>query len=180
MVKRARGANRVTFLGGLHWPPNAEGVLWFAREVWPQIVGEMPDAVLTIIGKAPPDSLQAAGAPIPNLDVTGYVVDVTDYLAETAVFIVPLHAGGGMRVKIIDAWSWGLPIVSTTIGAEGVKYADGENLLIGDSANEFAAAVLRLLRSPDLADGIARTGRQTAETDYEWRKIYKAWDQVYD
>jgi polysaccharide biosynthesis protein PslH len=177
-VARLPGARRVTFLGSLNWPPNAEGVLWFAREVWPHIVAEMPDAVLTIIGKAPPDSLQT-GSPIPNLDVTGYVEDVTGYLAETAVFIVPLHAGGGMRVKIIDAWSWALPIVSTTIGAEGVQYVDGENLLIGDSAHAFAAAVLRLLRDPDLADNIARAGRQTAETAYEWRKIYKAWDGVY-
>jgi len=178
-INRSRAANRVTFLGGLHWPPNSEGVLWFAREVWPRILADMPDAILTIIGKAPPSSLQDAQAPISNLDVLGYVDDVTDILAETAVFIVPLHAGGGMRVKIIDAWSWELPIVSTTIGAEGVQYTDGENLLIGDSADDFAGATLRFLRDPETANRIAQGGRQTAEKAYEWRKVYKSWDEVY-
>ncbi|MBE2224039.1 MAG: glycosyltransferase [Anaerolineae bacterium] len=180
VVSRFPGAKRVMFLGGLHWPPNAEGVLWFAREVWPQIVAEMPEAILTVIGKAPPGSLQSVENPIPNLDVTGYVDDVTSYLAETAVFIVPLHAGGGMRVKIIDAWSWGLPIVSTSIGAEGVQYRDGENLLIGDSAHDFATAVLKLMQDRNLADSIAGKGRLTAETTYEWRNVYRAWDKVYD
>jgi len=153
--------------------------LWFAREVWPRILADIPDAILTIIGKAPPSSLQDAQAPILNLDVLGYVDDVTDILAETAVFIVPLHAGGGMRVKIIDAWSWELPIVSTTIGAEGVQYTDDENLLIGDSVDDFAAATLRLLQDTTSANRIARGGRQTAENAYEWRKVYKAWDEVY-
>ena len=178
-IPRSPAANRVTFLGGLHWPPNSEGVLWFAREVWPWILAEMPDAILTIIGKAPPSALQDAKDPISNLDVLGYVDDVTECLAETAVFIVPLHAGGGMRVKIIDAWSWELPIVSTTIGAEGVQYTDGENLLIGDNVDDFAAATIRLLKDPAVANRIARSGRQTVEEAYEWRKVYQAWDEVY-
>ena len=179
LLDRSSAVKRVTFMGGMHWPPNAEGVLWFAREVWPQIVAEVPDAILTIIGKEPPGAFFAVEPPIPNLQVTGYVDDVKEYLAETAVFIVPLHAGGGMRVKIIDAWSWGLPIVSTTIGAEGAHYVDGENLLIGDTADDFAAAVSRLLGDPDLAASVACAGRQTAETAYEWRKVYQAWDEVY-
>ncbi len=180
LIDRASEAKRVTFLGGLHWPPNAEGILWFAREVWPQIVAEVPDAILTIIGKEPPGALFAMESPIPNLHVTGYVDDVKKYLAETAVFIVPLHAGGGMRVKILDAWSWGLPIVSTAIGAEGAQYEDGNNLLIADNADDFAAAVLHLLSDPDFAARVAHAGRQTAETTYEWRKVYQAWDEVYD
>ncbi|MDX1523669.1 MAG: glycosyltransferase family 4 protein, partial [Anaerolineae bacterium] len=106
--------HRVTFLGGLHWPPNAQGVLWFADEVFPRVKAAAPEAVLTAIGKNPPAGLDREG-----VEVTGYVDDPKPYLAETAVFIVPLHAGGGMRVKIIDAWSWALPMVSTTIGAEG-------------------------------------------------------------
>ncbi len=179
VISRGPEAKRVTFLGGLHWPPNAEGILWFAREVWSRVHAEMPEAVLTVIGKAPPGSLHAQDAPVPNLEVTGYVDDVTEYLAETAVFIVPLHAGGGMRVKIIDAWSWGLPIVSTSIGAEGVLYEDGKNLLIGDTPEAFAQAVLSMLRDPEWANHIAGNGRHTAETAYEWRKVYQAWDAIY-
>lgn len=178
-VLRPHRPRRVTFLGGLHWPPNAEGIVWFAREVWPLIQTQVPDAMLTIIGKSPPDALQTPESPLLNLDVTGYVEDVLPYLAETAVFIVPLHAGGGMRVKILDAWSWGLPIVSTTIGAEGIQYRDGENLLIGDRADTFAEAVLHLLQEPDLAEEIGHRGRLTAETLYEWRNVYRAWNQTY-
>ncbi len=76
----------------------------------------------------------------------GYVAELGPYLAETAVFIVPLHAAGGMRVKIVDAWSWGLPVVSTSIGAEGIAVRDGENALIADSAPDFAQAVVWLFQ----------------------------------
>ena len=179
VVDRKDGSLRVTFLGGLHWPPNAEGVVWFAREVWPKVQSQDPGARLTIIGKDPPSALLDSNGAIPNLDVTGYVEDPLPYLAETAVFIVPLHAAGGMRVKIIDAWSWGLPVVSTSIGAEGVQYRHGDNLLIGDDADTFAAAVLRLLREPELDECLGRAGRNTVETQYDWRKIYGAWEQVY-
>lgn len=179
-VARRPYPQRVIFLGGLHWPPNTEGIVWFAREVWPRIHAAAPEAVLTVIGKSPPGALQNPEAPIPNLDVTGYVADVAPYLAETAVFVVPLHAGGGMRVKIIDAWSWALPVVSTSIGAEGLQYQDGTNLLIADDAGSFAAAVLRLLQEPELANRIASAGRLTAETCYDWRQIYTAWNEVLE
>ena len=137
-VARNSRARRVTFLGGMHWPPNAEGVSWFAREVWSLVQQEVPDAVLTVIGKNPPASLSQVNGQLQNVDVPGYVSDITPYISETAVFIVPLHAGGGMRVKILDAWNWGLPVVSTPIGAEGLRYVDGENLLLADNAEKFA------------------------------------------
>ena len=84
-----------------------------------------------------------------------------------------------MRVKIIDAWSWGLPVVSTSIGAEGVQYRHDDNLLIADDADSFADAVLRLLHDPEFGKSLARAGRNTVETQYDWRKIYGAWEQVY-
>ncbi len=98
---------------------------------------------------------------------------------ETAAFIVPLQAGGGMRVKILDAWSWGLPVISTTIGAEGLHATSGENLLIADSAAGFAEAVQRVLAERALADRLSRMGRATVETHYDWQSAYPAWDRVY-
>jgi glycosyltransferase involved in cell wall biosynthesis len=177
VIVRPAGGRRVTFLGGLHWPPNAEGIVWFAREVWPAVQQQVPDALLTVIGKEPPPALQAAT--IPHLHVTGYVDDPTPLLAETAVFIVPLHAGGGMRVKILDAWTWGLPIVSTTIGAEGIAIRPGENILIADAAPAFAEALIRLLQNPTQAETIAQAGRAWVERHYNWRTVYPAWDQIY-
>jgi polysaccharide biosynthesis protein PslH len=178
IISRQESANRVTFVGGLHWPPNAEGVTWFLSEVWPKIHEKVPAARLTIIGKDPPTAVKTA-AQVENVEVAGYVTDLMPYLSETAAFIVPLHAGGGMRVKILDAWSWGLPIVSTTIGAEGLHYQDGNDLIIADNADAFARAVIGLFSIPELASRLSAAGRQTAEEHYDWRQRYRTWDEVY-
>jgi len=173
-VERTSDRRRITFLGGLHWPPNVQGIIWFATEVLPQVRDEIPDAVLTVIGKSPPRELEGEG-----IEVTGYVTDLSPYLAETGVFIVPLHAGGGMRVKILDAWGWELPIVSTTIGAEGIMTQHENNILIADTAETFAEAVVRVLQDPALAQRLGENGRQTNLEAYDWRVIYSAWDDVY-
>jgi len=179
VIPRTPDARRVTFLGGLHWPPNAEGVRWFMEKVWPQVQEEVPDALLTVLGKSPPSAVVKRAKEDPQVEAPGYVTDATPYLAETAAFIVPLHAGGGMRVKILDAWSWGLPVVSTTIGVEGLCYHDGENVLIADRPGAFAQATLRLLKRPEQAAALAAAGRQTVEANYDWRQVYQAWDKIY-
>lgn len=174
---RSFRARRITFLGGLHWPPNAQGILWFAREVWPQVHRRTPDAKLTIIGKNPPKELAETG--VPGLEITGYVSDVEPYLKETAAFIVPLHAGGGMRVKILDAWCRGLPVITTTIGAEGIRVRNGENCMVADSPKEFAEAVCRVLREWWLAERLSRCGRRTVESEYNWKTTYRKLDRIY-
>ena len=176
LIERAARPHRVTFLGGLHWPPNAAGIVWFAREVWPRVRAACPDAVLTVIGKSPPAELDGRAE---GIEVTGYVDDPAPYLAETAAFIVPLHAGGGMRVKILDAWTWGLPVVSTTIGAEGIAYRDGENLLIADDLSYFANAVIYLCNESDKASVLVQRGRNIIEQMYEWQTGYLAWENIY-
>jgi glycosyltransferase involved in cell wall biosynthesis len=181
VVVRKAHARRVTFLGGLHYPPNAQGVLWFAEQVFPRVLAQVPDAVLTIIGKNPPAELQNPKSKIQksNLEVTGYVADLWPYLEETAAFVVPLLAGGGMRVKIVDAWMRGLPVVSTTVGAEGIETRPGENILIADTPAAFAQATVRLLQNPDKGQRLAQAGRRWAEQHYNWRTVYRLWDQVY-
>jgi glycosyltransferase involved in cell wall biosynthesis len=178
-IPRRVDSHRVTFLGGLHWPPNAEGILWFAREVWPHVIQQVPKAVLTVIGKSPPAELVRIASTCTSYDITGYVPDPTPYLSETAAFIVPLHAGGGMRVKIVDAWSWELPIVSTRIGSEGLDYQDEINLLIADTPVDFSQSVVRLLTDPELAARLSAAGRRTAEECYDWHQVYPAWAKVY-
>ena len=178
-LARQLASHRVTFLGGLHWPPNADGILWYAREVWPIVIKAVPHAILTVIGKAPPAELLSLCSVVKNIDVVGYIEDPTPYLSETAVSIVPLHAGGGMRVKILDAWKWGLPVVSTTIGAEGIKIRPDNNICIADSADCFAQATIRLLSNPLTAQRVAKAGRQTLEQEYSWNTTYTKWDQIY-
>ncbi len=172
-------ARRITFLGGLHYPPNAQGVLWFARNVMPLVLAQVPDARLTVIGKQPPAELAQCNLPAANLEATGYVDDPTPWLAETAAFIVPLLAGGGMRVKIIDGWRWGLPIVSTTVGAEGIEYTPDEQLLRADSPADFADAVIALLNDEVRRRSLAAAGRAWVEKHYHWRTVYAAWVDLY-
>jgi glycosyltransferase involved in cell wall biosynthesis len=163
----------------MHWPPNAEGVSWFAKQVWPRLARLSKSAVFTVVGKGAPTavrSLEEAG----RVEVMGYVDDLDAVLDETAVFIVPLLSGAGMRVKILDAWSAGLPVISTTVGAEGMLYRDGENLSIADSAEAFANAAARLLGDKASAKRIGEAGRATVEQFYDWRNVYKAWDAIYN
>lgn len=168
----------VLHLGTMFWPPNVEGVLWFAREVWPQVRRQVPGAAFTIVGKNPPEAVKrlADGGAV---QITGYAADPTPYLAAAAVFIVPLHAGSGMRVKIVDGWRWGLPIVSTRIGAEGICCRDGENILLADRPDDFAGAVARTLTDPLLAQRLRANGRAWVETHYDWQTVYHRWDSLY-
>ena len=166
---------RITFLGGIHWPPNAEAVRWFAERVWPKVAAAVPGCVFTVIGKGSPGRLGDKS----RITVTGHVPELGPYLAETAAFVVPLLTGAGMRAKILDAWCWALPVVSTSIGAEGIKGVHGENLLIGDEPDAFAESLIRVLSDGRTAARIAENGRATVEALYDWRKVYRAWDRIY-
>gem|GEM_PF-66461 len=168
----------ILHLGTMFWPPNVTGVLWFAREVLPLVWRQAPDARFVIVGKNPPAEVQALAAD-PRIVVTGYVADPLPYLAAADAFVVPLFAGGGMRVKIVDAWLWGLPIVSTPIGAEGIAVQDGENILLAANAAAFAAAVLRLLTDPRLNTHLRAAGRAWVEQTYAWQSVYRQVDAVY-
>jgi glycosyltransferase involved in cell wall biosynthesis len=177
-IQPAAQPQRVTAMGVMFWPPNAEGVLWFAQEIWPRIHAQQPHLIFTVVGKNPPAYLtQLHGTN--GIEVLGYVPDVEVLLAETTVFVVPLRAGGGMRVKILDAWCWGLPIVSTSIGAEGIEIRNGENILITDEPEAISTAVLRAATDRELNQRLRLNGRHWVEEKYDWKIIYTAWDDVY-
>ncbi len=171
-------APTVLHLGTMFWPPNVAGVLWFAREVLPLVWQQLPAARFVVVGKNPPAEVQALAAD-PRIEVTGYVADPLPYLAAADAFIVPLFSGGGMRVKIVDAWLWGLPIVSTPIGAEGIELHEGENILIAGDAAAFAAATVRVLTDAELNQRLRLAGRRWVEARYDWRVVYRRVDAVY-
>jgi glycosyltransferase involved in cell wall biosynthesis len=166
----------ILFFGGMHWPPNADGISWFSEEILPAIWQASPAASLLAVGKEPPTALGQMGE---RVIAPGYVDDPEPYWQGSRLFIVPLRAGGGMRVKIIDAWTRGLPVVSTTVGAEGIAACDGKNILLADTAEAFAQAVVRVLCDNELAARLAANGRKTVLDCYDWRKVYRAWDGVY-
>ncbi len=172
-------AHTITHLGTMFWPPNVAGVHWFATEVFPKVLAVVPDAKFVIMGKRPPPLIQELPRQFPNVYVTGYIPDPTPYLEETAAFIVPLHAGAGMRVKILDAWCWGLPVVTTTHGMEGITARPDETLLVADTPTAFAQAVIRLLREPDLRARLRQNGRTWVNAHYNWQNVYPNWSQIY-
>jgi polysaccharide biosynthesis protein PslH len=178
-IARLPRAQNIACVGGMFYPPNADGILWFARNVLPIIWQAHPQTKFFVIGARPARELLQLGENDARILVTGYVPDTTSLLQETAAFVVPLRAGGGMRVKILDAWARALPLVTTTIGCEGISVRDGENALIADSPGDFAAAVNSLLRDRARSEQIARNGRNWVEANYNWRATYRAFDAIY-
>ncbi len=174
-VSGVEDAKNVFFIGGMHWPPNADGVRWFVDTAWSQVHRQFPAAQFDAIGKNPPAAIHVAGVAAP-----GFVIDPEAYWQRARVFVVPLRAGGGMRVKILTAWAKGVPIVSTTIGAEGINYTDGKDILIADTPEAFVAAISKILMDDELATSLAREGRKTVSEQYDWNVIYPQWDAVYE
>jgi glycosyltransferase involved in cell wall biosynthesis len=162
----------------MHWPPNAEGVAWFAREALPSLLQQQPATRFVAVGKDPPAGL-GEGLPAGAVQTPGYVDDPAPYWRQSRAFVVPLLAGGGMRVKILDAWARGMPVISTTVGAEGLAYTPGEDILIADDGPAFAEAVASVLADDGLARRLAAGGRRTVEQCYAWQRVYPAWDAVY-
>lgn len=160
----------VVFLGTMYWPPNADAVLWFCRRIFPLIRHSVPDARLSIIGAHPPRSVRKLAADR-QVKVWGYVDDPEPLLSDCAAFVVPLRIGGGMRVKILNAFSWGLPVVSTALGAEGIEALDGRHLFIRDAAEDFAEAVVRLIKDRASREQLSLEGRRIAETVYDWETL---------
>jgi glycosyltransferase involved in cell wall biosynthesis len=148
----------IVHIGTGHWPPNVDGLLWFAREVFPQIVRVVPDARLKIVGKEPPRRIRRLHDGR-HILVFGYVEDLDEIYRQTGVFIVPLRMGGGIRIKILEALAQGLAVVTTSVGCEGIGVEHGRHLLIGETAADFARSVIGLLLDPALRKRLGEEGR---------------------
>ncbi len=156
-------------IGTMFYPPNADAVRWFVAEVFSRIRAVMPDARFVVVGARPPADIAALHDPASGIEVRGYVPDIAPLLAEAAATVVPTRAGSGMRVKILEAMAMGLPVVSTTVGAEGIAVIPGTHLLIADDAPAFADAAVRLLTDPALRAQLRAQAYALAATRYDWR-----------
>lgn len=179
-VTRQPGSLNIMTMGTLHYPPNADGIRWFAQDVFPLVRQQIPQATLTIVGKNPPaDFLQLQERYPGVITVTGYVSDLTPYLEQAAIMVVAVRAGGGMRVRILEAFARGLPVVTTTIGLEGIDARPGEEVLVADTPQDFADSVAGLLIDSALQTNLAVRGRQLAEQRYDWQVILGKMDEIY-
>lgn len=179
-TNRQPGSLNIVTLGTLHYPPNADGIRWFLNEIFPQVLAAVPGASLTIIGKNPPaDFLQAAQANPQAVRVTGYVPDLTPWMEQAALMVVPVRAGGGMRVRILEAFARAMPVVTTTVGLEGIDARPEEEVLVADTPAEYARRVIELMQDPALQERLAINGRRLAERCYDWQVILKKMDEIF-
>ena len=158
----------ILYLGSMSWQPNADAALFLANEVLPLVRRRVPDARLRIVGRDPPPQVRSAAAE--GVEVTGGVDSVIPHLRDASLMAVPLEAGGGTRLKILEALAAGLPVVSTLIGAEGLDLTDGEHLVIA-SRDQFADSIVRLLTDRELGHRLARSGRIAVRRGYDWGAI---------
>lgn len=156
-------------IGTMFYPPNADAVRWFVAEVFDRIRATVPDARFVIVGARPPADIAALHDPARGIEVRGYVPDIAPLLAEAAATVVPTRAGSGMRVKILEAMAVGLPVVTTTVGAEGIRVVPETHLLIADDVAAFADAAVRLLADPALRARLRAQAHALAAARYDWR-----------
>ncbi len=167
----------LVFTGKMDYRPNVDGVLWFAETVWPRIIAQRPQTTWAIVGQKPDHRLDGLRH-VPGITVTGRVPSIQPYLSGAELYVAPLRVGSGSRLKLIEAMAAGKAILSTTIGAEGIGATDGEHLVLADTPDEWASAVLRLLDDPAERERLGTAARHFAAR-FDWRQTVPLLAQVY-
>ena len=161
-------AASVMFLGSMDWPANIDGVEYFCEQIWPRVIAAVPTATFRVVGRKPPERIQRLASD--SIEVVGGVDSVLPELHAASVFVVPLRIGGGTRLKIYEAMAAALPMVSTSVGAEGLEVTSGRDLILADDPGAFADAVVRLLNDEALRDKMGREALLTASR-FDWSVI---------
>ncbi|HEV2705672.1 MAG TPA: glycosyltransferase [Pyrinomonadaceae bacterium] len=170
----ARDAHNLVFTGSMDWLPNEDAIRFFTSEVMPLVKREVPDVTLTVVGRNPYPGLVELSRRDPSVTVTGRVEDVRPYMERAAAYVVPIRVGGGTRLKIYEAMAMEKPVVSTTVGAEGLPLADGEELLLADTPAAFAASVVRVLRDAELARRLGASAAAKVRERFGWARVAAA------
>ena len=166
-----RVPNSLVFTGSMDWLPNEDAIRYFTEQIMPRIRQEIPNVTLTVVGRNPYPGLVELNERDPSIIVTGRVDDVRPYMERAAAYIVPLRIGGGTRLKIFEAMAMEQAIVSTTIGAEGLPVRDGVELLLADTPESFAQAVISLLRKEPLAKELGDRAAKRVRESFGWDKV---------
>ncbi len=168
----------VAFVGYFKHVPNVDGALWLAREVFPRVRAQLPTARLCLVGRDPPDAVRAA-AESPGVEVAGFVADLEGLMARAAVMAVPIRLGGGLRGKVLEAWSAGKAVVTTSRGGDGLALAPGRNALVADDAPGFAQALVDCLRDAGLRQRLGNEARRTVLAEFTAAAAARRYEQIY-
>lgn len=152
-------------IGSMNWMPNEEGVRWFLEKVWPDVHKQFPDLKYHLAGRAMPDWMKQLN--LPNVEVLGEVEDAHDFIRSHAVMIVPLFSGSGIRIKIIEGMALGKTVISTSLGAEGINYINGQNILIANAPCEFFDMITLCMEDPARRRSIGLHARHLIESEYD-------------
>jgi glycosyltransferase involved in cell wall biosynthesis len=174
----ATAPREIVFLGSMDWMPNQDAVRFFVSDILPRVRASVPDAVFRIVGRNPPAPIRALADAERGIEVTGSVPDVRPYLTRAAVCVVPLRVGGGTRLKIYEAMAMEVPVVSTRIGMEGLPVTDGRELLVADTPEDFAGAVVRLLEQPALRSALAAQAVARVRRECGWRGVAVSFAEI--
>lgn len=169
----------LVYVGAFSHHPNVDAMLWFVNDILPIIQKTQPFTTLTIVGSGPPTKItELAGHR--NVTVTGAVPEVGPFIQQAKISVVPLRVGSGIKGKIIEAMAFGRPVITTSIGAEGMGLSHGENVIIADDARSFAAAVIDLLEHPEKAQAIGRAGRALVEERHSQARADEQLLEIYE
>lgn len=169
----------VAFTGSMDWLANIDAVDYFLERVWDEVIREVPHARFRVIGRNPPASLvEKARARGVAWDFTGFVDDVRPYVRGCSAYVIPLRVGGGTRLKAFEAMAMGCPVVSTSIGVEGLPVEPGRHYLRADTAAELAASLVRLLCDAELRGRISREARRHVVQSFSFRRAARAFEEI--
>lgn len=173
------GNRTIVFAGRLDQYSNRHGMLQFMQHAWPALAQAYPDATIHVIGSNPPGEIKQLGERDARVKVHGFVPDVRPYFEGAAAAICPIWDGGGTRIKVLDALAQGMPLVATSIGAEGIEVVPERDLLIADTPQGFVQQISRLFDQPDLRQRLSANGRKLAEGVYSWDSIARKLSRLY-
>lgn len=169
----------LVFTGTLDFRPNVDAVVWFCEQVLPLIKKELFHIHFYVVGKSPTREVRRLGDDA-AVTVTGYVSDVRPYISQAKVYVVPIRMGSGTKLKVLEAMAMGVPVVSTSLGAEGIVVTPGLDIVIADDPSEFAAQVVALMNDEPRRKGMSERGRTLMVARYDWQVIAPVLEQAYD
>jgi sugar transferase (PEP-CTERM/EpsH1 system associated) len=176
--ERKRRPENLVFTGSMDWLPNEDAIRYFIEQILPRLRQAVPNVTLTVVGRNPYPALIELSRRDPAVIVTGRVEDVRPFMEEAAVYVVPLRIGGGTRLKIYEAMAMEKPIVSTSVGAEGLPVKDGQDILLADTPESFTEAVVRLLRDENLAADIGLRGAAKVRERFGWNTVAESFANI--
>jgi len=172
------GDQALVFTGKMDFRPNVDAVLWFGSRVWPLVQQAEPTARFYIVGRDPHPRLEPLGD-MPGVTLTGFVDDIRPYIAAASVYVVPLLTGGGTRLKVLEAMAMGKALVSTTLGCEGIDARPGQDIILADAPDDFAAQVLALLHDAPRREALGRAARAFVQCCFDWPIVTAPLEKVY-